>query len=236
MELNYDFMVQTFPAILKGVPVTLKITLVSLLVAAPVSFFMALIRIYQVNILKQLVQIYVSFIRGTPMVLQILVVYSLVPSFLNSLTKSLGWAVNVFEVDPILYAYIVFTLNTVALLSEVFRSALLSVNGGQIEAGLSVGMTLPQIYWRIITPQAMVAALPNLCNLAVNLIKNTSLAFLMTVKDITATGKIAASYGYNYIEAYVDVFVAYLVLCMLVQLLFSFAEKYAGAFRQLKYN
>lgn len=236
MELNYDFMVQTFPAILKSVPVTLKITVVSLLVAAPASFFMALLRIYQVNILKQLVQVYVSFVRGTPMVLQILVVYSLVPSFLNSLTKSLGWEVNVFEADPILYAYVVFTLNTVALLSEVFRSALLSVNEGQIEAGLSVGMTLPQIYWRIIIPQAMVAALPNLCNLAVNLIKNTSLAFLMTVKDITATGKIAASYGYNYIEAYVDVFVVYLVLCMLVQLLFSFAEKQAGAFRQVKYN
>lgn len=236
MELNYDFMIQTFPAILKGIPVTLKITLVSLLVAAPVSFFMALIRIYQVNILRQLVRVYVSFVRGTPMVLQILVVYSLVPSLLNYLIKSLGWDFNVFEADPIFYAYVVFTLNTVALLSEVFRSALLSVNEGQIEAGLSVGMSLPQIYRRIIIPQAMVAALPNLCNLAVNLIKNTSLAFLMTVKDITATGKIAAAYGYNYIEAYVDVFVVYLVLCTLVQLLFSFAEKHVGAFRQLKYN
>ncbi len=236
MELNYDFMVQTFPAILKGIPVTLEITLVSLLVAAPVSFFMALIRIYQVNILRQLVRVYVSFIRGTPMVLQILVVYSLLPSLLNYLIKSLGWAFNVFEIDPVWYACVVFTLNTIALLSEVFRSALLSVNEGQIEAGLSVGMTLPQVYRRIIIPQAMVAALPNLCNLAVNLIKNTSLAFLMTVKDITATGKIAASYGYNYIEAYVDVFVVYLILCTLVQLLFSFAEKQVGAFRQLKYN
>ncbi|SHJ31215.1 amino acid ABC transporter permease [Propionispora hippei] len=236
MELNYDFMVQTFPAILKGIPVTLEITLVSLLVAAPVSFFMALIRIYQVNILRQLVRVYVSFVRGTPMVLQILVIYSLMPSLLNYLIKSLGWDFNVFEIDPIWYAYVVFTLNTIALLSEVFRSALLSVNEGQIEAGLSVGMTLPQIYRRIIIPQAMVAALPNLCNLAVNLIKNTSLAFLMTVKDITATGKIAASYGYNYIEAYVDVFVVYLILCTLVQLLFSFAEKHVGAFRQLKYN
>lgn len=82
----------------------------------------------------------------------------------------------------------------------------------------------------------MVQALPNLCNLAVNLIKNTSLAFLMTVKEITATGKTAASYGYNYIEAYVDVFIVYLVLCTIVQLLFKFAEEHMGAFRQIKYN
>lgn len=80
----------------------------------------------------------------------------------------------------------------------------------------------------------MVQALPNLCNLAVKLIKNTSLAFLMTVKDITATGKIAASYGYNYIEAYIDVFIVYLVLCTSVQVLFRLAEKRLGAFRQLK--
>lgn len=236
MELNYDFMLKTFWVVLTGIPVTLKITLVSLVVAAPISFFMALIRIYQVNILQQLVRVYVSFIRGTPMVLQILVVYSLVPSLLNYAVKQFGWQFKVFDLDPIFYAYIVFTLNTVALLSEVFRSALLGINEGQVEAGLSIGMTLPQVYRRIIIPQAMVAALPNLCNLAVNLIKNTSLAFLMTVKDITATGKVAASYGYNYIEAYVDVFLVYFVLCTVVQLLFRFAEEHIGAFRQVNYN
>lgn len=236
MELNVDFMVKTFWVILKGIPTTLQITLVSLLVAAPISFFMALIRIYQVRVLRQLVQVYVSFIRGTPIVLQILVVYSLVPSLLNYVVKNFGWNINIFDIDPIFYAYIVFTLNTAALLSEVFRSALLSIHEGQIEAGLSVGMSLAQVYIRIIIPQAMVAALPNMANLSVNLIKNTSLAFLMTVKDITATGKIAASYGYNYIEAYVDVFLVYLVLCTLIQLLFRFAEKHVGAFRQLKYD
>lgn len=235
MELNYDFMLKTFFIVLTGIPVTLKITVVSLLMAAPISFFMALIRIYQVKILKEFVQLYVSFIRGTPMVLQILVVYSLVPSLLNHAVKYWGLQVNVFEIDPIIYAYIVFILNAIALLSEVFRSALLSVNQGQLEAGVSIGMTLPQVYGRIIIPQAMVAALPNLCNLSVNLIKNTSLVFLMTVKDITATGKIAASYGYNYIEAYIDVFLVYLVLCTIVQLLFRFAEERVGVFRKLKY-
>lgn len=234
MELNYDFMWKTFSVILAGIPVTLEITLVSLLVAAPFSFFMALARIYEVKVLKDMARLYISFIRGTPIVLQILVVYSLVPSLLNSLVKSLALNIKVFEVDPIFYAYVVFTINTAALLAEVFRSALLSVHEGQIEAGLSVGMTLPQIYVRIIIPQALVAALPNLCNLSVNLIKNTSLAFLMTVTDITAIGKIQASYGYNYIEAYIDVFLVYFILCSLAQWLFRLAEVRAGAFRQLK--
>ncbi|MDU4960311.1 MAG: amino acid ABC transporter permease [Sporomusaceae bacterium] len=233
MELNVDFMIKTLWLVFKSVPVTLKITLVSLLAAIPFSFFMALARIYEISLLQTLVKLYVSFIRGTPMVLQILVIYSLVPSFLNSAVKYLGWNIKVFDFDPIIYAYIVFGMNTTALLSEVFRSALLSIQAGQLEAGLSIGMTLAQVYRRIIIPQALVAALPNVCNLTVNLIKNTSLAFLMTVKDITATGKIAASYGYNYIEAYLDIFLVYLVLCTVVQLLFKYAEDRSGTFRQL---
>ena len=71
----------------------------------------------------------------------------------------------------------------------------------------------------------------SIANITVNLIKGTSLAFLMTVKDITAVGKVAASYGYNYIEAYLDVFLVYLVLCTVVQLLFAAAERRVGAFR-----
>lgn len=236
MELNYAFMLQTFSVILAGVPTTLQITLVALLAATPFSFGMALARIYRIKVLQSVVSLYISLIRGTPIVLQILVVYSLLPSVLQQLVQRFGWSVNVFAVDPVVYAYVVFTLNTAALLAEVFRSALLSVAAGQIEAGLSVGLSLPQIYVRIIIPQAMVSALPNLCNLAVNLLKNTSLAFLMTVKDITAIGKIQASYGYNYIEAYIDVFLVYFVLCALVQGIFRLAEVRLGNFRQLKWS
>ena len=91
-------------------------------------------------------------------------------------------------------------------LSEVFRSALLTVNRGQLEAGLTTGLTASQTYKRIIIPQALTAAIPNLCNATVGLIKNTSLAFMMTVRDITAVAKIQASYGYNYVESYIDIF------------------------------
>ena len=144
----------------------------------------------------------------------------------------MGSSFNIFEsVNPFWYAVIVFSLNTIALLAEVFRSALMSIDKGQMEAGVSVGLSEWQTYRQIIIPQAMVVALPAVSNITVNLIKGTSLAFLMTVKDVLAIGKIAASYGYNYIEAYLDVFVVYIIVCTIVQLIYRIAEKRIGAFR-----
>ena len=144
----------------------------------------------------------------------------------------MGSDFNVFDnVDPFWYAVVVFSLNTIALLAEVFRSALLSIPKGQLEAGVSIGLTEFQTYRKVIIPQAMVVALPAVCNITVNLIKGTSLAFLMTVKDVLAIGKIAASWGYNYIEAYLDVFVVYIIVCTIIQLIYKFAEQHVGAFR-----
>ncbi len=234
MELDYDFLAATFWLVLTAVPVTLKLTAVSLLAAAPLAFGIALLRRPQAAGLRSwLAGSYVTFVRGTPMVLQILMIYSLLPSLLHALSEALQLDLDVFSLDPIWYAYVVFTLNTVALLSEVFRSALGSVADGQLEAALCAGLTKPQAYFHIILPQAMTAALPNICNLTVNLIKGTSLAFLMTVKDMTAAAKVAASYGYNYIEAYMDVLVGYIIVCSIVQAIFYFAERHVGRYRML---
>jgi len=231
MELDIQYMIKTFFVAMTGIPVTLKITAVALLAAAPAAFFMAVFKINRVRFLRHLITAYVSFIRGTPIVLQILTVYSLVPSFINTVAKNLGWKFNIFDVDPILYAYIVFSLNTVAGLSEIFRSALLTVSKGQLEAAYATGLTTMQAYLRIIIPQALTVALPNICNLTINLIKGTSLAFLMTVKDITSIAKIQASYGYNYIESYIDIFIIYILVCSITQWLFSRVEKIFGSYR-----
>ncbi|MCL2878746.1 MAG: amino acid ABC transporter permease [Treponema sp.] len=225
MRLDFGFLLSTLMLSLKALPVTLTITIVALLVAAPLGFFMALCIMYRVRVLKQLSALYISFMRGTPIVLQILIVYSLVPSLLNALAIRMGWRINIFDLNPIVYAFLVFALNNAALLAELFRSALLSVDKCQHEAALSAGLTPVQSYIRILIPQALVSALPNIGNLVINLIKNTSLVFLMTVKDITATAKIAASYGYNYVEAYLDIFVIYVAVCALTQYLFVWLEK-----------
>ena len=227
MELDYDFLATTFLLVLTAVPVTLKLTAVSLLFSAPFAFGIALLRRQAPGLLPRLAAAYVTFMRGTPMVLQILMIYSLLPSLLNALSQTLQLELDVFSLDPIWYAYAVFTLNTTALFSEVLRSGLGSVADGQLEAALCAGLTKPQAYIHIILPQAMT----NICNLTVNLIKGTSLAFLMTVKDMTASAKVAASYGYNYIEAYMDVLAGYIIVCSIVQAIFYFAEQHVGRYR-----
>ncbi len=228
---DIEYLLKTFVKLWSAVPVTLLITAVSLLAGSILGFLIALARIRKIKFLNQLCAVYVSFIRGTPVVLQILVVYSLLPSALNAWFKKSGIEVDVFSLNPIVYAYFVFSLSTAAVLSEVFRSALLTINRGQLEASFTSGLTYWQAFRRIIIPQALVAALPNLCTATVNLIKNTSLAFMMTVKDITAVAKIEASFGYNYIESYLDIFVIYIIICSVVQLLFRIWEKSASEFK-----
>jgi len=223
--LDTQFMFKTFVLCLKAVPVTLKITIFSSLLAFIPALGIALGRIKKRKLIEIPGKIFVSFMRGTPVVLQILIVYSLFPSLINSLFKGLKIHFNIFDLNPIFYAYIVFTLNSIATLSEIFRSAILTVSYGQYEAALSCGLTGLQTYRRIILPQAAVSAIPNLSSFAVILIKNTSLAFMMTVKDITATAKIEASYSFNYIEAYLDIFVVYIIVCLVVQFIFKLLEK-----------
>ena len=228
---DVGFLFKTFFLIWKAVPTTLLITVVSLAIGGIIGFFIALARVNKVKVLSQIGRAYVSIIRGTPVVLQILVIYSVVPSLLNVILKASGSTMNIFDLNPIIYAFIVFSLNMAGTLSEVFRSALLTVNKGQLEAGLTTGLTLSQTYKRIIIPQALTAAIPNLCNASVGLMKNTSLAFMMTVRDITAVAKIEASYGYNYVEAYLDILVIYVIICSLVQFLFKRWERRSSTYK-----
>lgn len=234
MQLDFSYLIRTFWLCVKAVPVTLEITIVSLLLAIIPALFIALARIYHVKVIEQLCSIFVSFIRGTPIVLQILIVYSIMPSLLNSFVKSAGWSFNVFEMNPVIYAFVVFGINSSASLSEVFRSAISSVNRGQLEAALSIGETHFQAFRRVVLPQAAVSALPNLCSTTVILIKNTSLAFMMTVREITGIAKIEAAYGYNYVESYIVIFIIYIAVCLLVELIFRKIERrvvFAGVHR-----
>ncbi|MGN0425757.1 MAG: amino acid ABC transporter permease [Acetatifactor sp.] len=234
MTLKTDFMKEAFVSSLEGIPTTLALTFITLLVSFPLAFLMAKSRIEKKKVSGRLVSAYVSVIRGTPVVLQILFLYSLLPSFLNFVIKDfLQLEFNIFRMNPIVYAFLVFILNNTAVLSEVFRSALMTVSHGQMEAALSIGMSRKQAYIRIILPQAMVAALPNICNTTISLLKSTSLAFMMSVKDITAIAKMKAAYGYNYIEAYLVIAFIYIIVCTVVQILFQLIERRISGYKKL---
>lgn len=223
--LNYEFLIDTFFVALSGVPVTLLVTVVALLIALPAGFMLALTRINQVPVLNRISQVYVSFVRGTPIIIQIFIVYASVPLILTSLFEKYQINIKVYEINPIWYAFIVFSFSTTAILIEVFRSALITVNKGQLEAAQSVGLTNFQAYRRIVIPQALVAALPNICTATVNLIKATSLGYAMSLQEITLKAKVEANVGYNYVEAYIDIFIVYIILCSLVEYGFKLYEK-----------
>lgn len=225
MTFNTSFFVKTLGVCFRAAPVSLQLFFFSFLASFVLGLIFALVRIHGNRIGKGLITAYLSIIRGIPIVVQILVVYSIFPSIFQDILTGLGSSFRIYDLNPIVYAYIVFILNTTAALTEILRSAILTVNPGQLEAAETAGLTRTQAYVRILLPQALVSATPNLCTAATNLIKSTSLAFLMTVKDITAAAKIEAAYGYNYIEAYLDVWIVYLVLNFVLELLFKALEQ-----------
>lgn len=237
MTLNTKFMKEAFISSLGGIPTTLALTFITLFISFPLAFFMAKSKLEKRKVSGKIITAYVSVIRGTPVVLQILFLYSLLPSFLNYVIKDvLQLNFNIFKLNPIIYAFIVFILNNTAVLSEVFRSALMTVSHGQMEASLSIGMSKRQAYTRIILPQALAAALPNICNSTISLLKSTSLAFMMSVQDITAIAKIKAAYGYNYIEAYLVIALIYIIVCTVVQLVFNTIEGRLSSYKKLVLN
>ncbi len=223
--MDFNFISKAFLATLGGVPVTLLIMVVSILLSFLPALFLALGQIYKVKGVRSFSVIYLAFIRATPPILLILFFYSLFPSLLNSFFKSIGSHFNVFEINPIYYAFIIFSLMTTGSLAEILRSAILTVDKGQLEAAQAIGLTNRQAYIRIVFPQALRSALPNLCNLVINLVKGTSLVFVMTIKDITAIAKVEASYGYQYFESYLLIFILYNVICVVIQWGFNLLEK-----------
>ncbi|MGP0690257.1 amino acid ABC transporter permease [Priestia aryabhattai] len=223
--LNYEFLIDTFFVALSGISITLLVTIVSLIVALPLGFLLAMTRINRIPVIQRIAQIYVSFVRGTPIIIQIFIIYSSIPLILKAFFDKYNIQLDIYKINPIWYALIIFSFSTTALLIEVFRSALGTVKKEQLEAAYSVGLTTFQAYRRIIIQQVLVVALPNLCTTTVNLIKATSLGYAMSLPEVTLNAKVAANMGYNYVEAYIDIFIIYLILCMTVEYIFKVLEK-----------
>jgi len=224
MNFDIDFAIRTFPTVLKAAPMTLLIAVISMLLGLLLGFLITLCRMYKVPVLNKLAALYVSFIRGTPLLVQIYVIFFGLPTFINYLNQAMNWHIPVNNISPLVFALFAFTLNTTAYQSETIRSALSAVDGGQMEAAYSVGMTTLQSFTRIIIPQALVVALPNFGNIFLGLIKGTSLAFAVRVVEILAVAKIEAGDGYKYLEMYLDASIIYWIMCFLFEKLFILLE------------
>ena len=229
--MNIEFLWEAFLTALSGAPIAVIVTVVSLVIALPAGFILALLRMNDVPVIKQLARLYVSFVRGTPLIIQIFIIYTSVPIMLNIIFTKYQIDYNIYEIHPLWYAFLIFSFNTTAVLMEVFRSALHAVDQDQLEACQSIGLTTFQSYRRIIIPQVLVVALPNISTATINLIKATSLGYAISLSEITLRTKVAANAGYHYLEAYIAIFVVYLVLCSLVEYGFKKMEVRASRFK-----
>jgi len=126
-------------------------------------------------------------------------------------------------------------MNASAYLSENIRSALNSVDKGQIEAGYSVGMTSSQNLRRIVIPQALVVALPNFSNVFLEITKDTSLAFSVMIVEIMAKASVEASSGYKYLEAYVDAAIIYFIVCYIFGKAFIILENRLKRYKKVAF-
>lgn len=213
------------PTLLEYLPITIELTLIALIIGWVVGLFIAMIKIKKIPVLSQLSTLFVSIVRGTPVIVQLYLTYFGIPIALKYFNYYNGTSYNVNAVPPILFAIIALGLNQSAFDSETIRAAIQSVDKGQVEAAKSLGMTGKQILRRVLLPQAVTVALPSLGNSLIGLIKGTSLAFTCSVVEMTARGKIIAGNNYRYFEVYCSLAIIYWLLTILIEWTFKVIEK-----------
>ncbi|AKG72907.1 amino acid ABC transporter permease [Salinicoccus halodurans] len=199
MNFDIGYMIEILPQLLVYIPITLYLAIVSMIIAVVIGGVLSLILVNRTPVAVQLSKLYISFFRGTPVLVQLLMIYFGLPQlfpWLNSIS-----AVNA--------AIIAFSFNTSAYLAEIFRAALTSVDKGQTEAAISTGLTYHQAVWGIVLPQAVRNAVPATGNMFIGLIKNSSLAFTIGVTELLAQGKLLATATLQFFEAYLAVGIIY---------------------------
>lgn len=201
-----------FPALMKALPTTFSLLFVSVFFALILGFFLAWAKLCKNKFLKALASIFISFMRGTPMMVQILLIFILVPMI------AFDHGIDTSSWNPQLYAIVAFALNEAAFFAEIFRSAYMSLDYGQLEAAESLGMNRFQVFHRVILPQSAASALPNTTNMTLELMKNTSIAAVIGVYDILgkATQLAKNNYGVGQFQLYIEVAIIFWIIGLII--------------------
>ena len=226
-SIDVDYVLNSIPPILQYLPMTLSLALFSMIAGLVIGFFSALVQFYKTPVLKQFSSLYVSFIRGTPLLVQLFLVYYGFPLLYNALAEHFvvlqGFNIN--SVPPEFFAILAFSLNLGGYLSETIRSAIESIDKGQFEAAESIGMSRMQTMYHVILPQATLIALPNLGNTLISMVKDTSLAFMIMVMEMMGQAKIIGARGLRIFEVYLAVSLIYWATCFLLEKILYRLEK-----------
>ncbi|PAV30844.1 ABC transporter permease [Virgibacillus profundi] len=210
--MDFTIIIEALPLLLKATLVTIGLALVSIVIALILGFFTALARISKMKLLKIIGTIYVSMFRGTPLLVQIFVIYFGLPQINISL-------------DPIPSGILALSLNAGAYLSESFRASILAVEKGQMEAAVSMGMTYGEAMRRIILPQSIRIAIPTLSNTYIILIKDTSLVSVITVTELLQMSTLIIAKTFEPLTIYLVAAVLYWIVITFFTVILDRFEK-----------
>lgn len=213
MNNVWQVVVDSFPQLLsRGLLMTIPLTLISFAIALVIAVVVALVQFARIPVLRQICRFYIWIIRGTPLLVQLYVIFFGLPSI----------GVNI---DAFPAAVLVFSINEGAYAAETIRGALESVPSGQMEAGRCVGMSYVQIMWHVLLPQTFRTAFPALGNELISMVKDTSLAANITVTEMFFQAQRIAGRTYQTMALYLEVAVIYLIFSTVLSLLQRFGEK-----------
>lgn len=215
LSIWVDIMSDSFMPLLKeAIFATIPLALITFIIGILLAILTALARISSNRLLQWIARIYVSIIRGTPLLVQLFIIFYGLPT--------IG-----ITIDPYIAAVIGFSLSVGAYASEIIRAAILSIPKGQWEAAYTIGMTYPQALQRIILPQAAQVSIPPLSNTFISLVKDTSLASLILVTEMFRKAQEIAAMNYEFLIVYFEAGLIYWVICFLLSIVQQMLEKRA---------
>ncbi|KGR84082.1 amino acid ABC transporter permease [Lysinibacillus boronitolerans] len=222
MENNFDVVLiaKVIPTLLQYLPITFEILVFSILFGVMLGIVLAIPKLLHIPILKQIITIYISFIRGTPILVQLFLVFYGIPALLKLIH------IDVTRMDAMYFVIITYTFSNAAAFAEIFRAAILTVDRGQMEAAYSVGLKGSQAFMRIVFPQAIRVAFPNIANTMISSLKDTSLAFSIGVMDMVGRGETLIASTTRAFEIYVALSIVYYVIVIILEKIFKFNERY----------
>lgn len=207
-----DVVIENIPFLLKGAYYTLLITIVSMFFGSIIGVIIAIARLKGNRLIRWIARSYVSIIRGTPSLVQIIIVYY-------------GLVDYNIKLEPLTAAYIALSINIGAYLSEALRGALQSIPKGQTEAAYATGMTPFQTMRRIILPQAIRIAIPAIGNTFIGMLKETSLVSVITVTELLRSGQLLIAQYYVYMPFYLSIAAMYWIMSTFFSFLLEKIEK-----------
>lgn len=204
MNLNTELMVESVPLLLAGAAITVQITAISVAMGLVIGCMLGIARLCKVKPLRYLANVYVDFIRGTPLLIQIFLVYFALPGLTGN------------RVDPFLAAVTACSINSGAYIAEIFRGGIQSIDKGQMEAGRSLGMSWWQTMRYIILPQAFKRIIPPLGNEFIAMLKDSSLVSVIGFEELTRRGQLVIARTYASLEIWMVVAIIYLIMTFAV--------------------